>query len=95
MQSKASVISVISYISVISFIFLARIVAKNIGWEVNRPFMKIIAQQFLGGLGPLHPANRWAAAPRAPLLPKAMYTNLIGYTTRYLFINIDIEKRVT
>ena len=34
--------------------------------------MKIIAQQFLGGLGPLHPANRGAAAPRAPLLPTAM-----------------------
>ena len=65
-QSKAS--AVIQYL----FYFLARIVAKNIGWEVNRPFMKIIAQQFLGGLGPLHPANRGAAAPRAPLLPTAM-----------------------
>ena len=35
--------------------------------------MKIIVQQFLGGLGPLHPANRGAAAPRAPLLPTAMF----------------------
>ena len=34
--------------------------------------MKIIAQQFLGGLSPLLPANRGAAAPRAPLLPTAM-----------------------
>ena len=34
--------------------------------------MKIIAQQFLGGLSPLHPANRGAAATRAPLLPTAM-----------------------
>ena len=36
--------------------------------------MKIIAQQFLGGLGPLLPANRGAAAPRAALLPTAMIT---------------------
>ena len=53
------------------FYFLARIVTKNIGWEVNRPFMKIIVQQFLGGLGPLL------------LLPTAMVQYKIQHTILY------------
>ena len=50
--------------------------------------MKIIAQQFLGGLGPLHPANRVAAAPRAPLLPTTMMVGIFIGSKHYATLTL-------